>query len=287
MGALNGLAADLDTVEGTVSVWCGPPGGPPAFARHADAPHYAASTMKVAVLAAMYRLAEVGRLDLDAAVMVVNSFPSAAPGAPGFGCTERYDNDPEVWAALGGEVPLRWLADRMVTRSSNLATNLVLGLVGGAAVADAWHAAGARHSVVGRGIEDAAAADAGITNTVTAADLGALLGAIAIGASDGHPIASTASCQAMLATLEAQRDGSELAGGLPEGTRIAHKPGWVMGVRHGAGVVFPADAPPYVLVVCATTPLARNDPGDGACALLARVAAASWADRHDLAPAMG
>jgi beta-lactamase class A len=52
-----------------------------------------------------------------------------------------------------------------------------------------------------------------------------------------------------------------------------------------AGVVYPDDAPPYTLVVCATTPLARA-PGaavpDAACRLVARVAAASWADRRSL-----
>ncbi|WP_344084397.1 serine hydrolase [Luedemannella helvata] len=273
---------ELDAVEGTVSVWCARLDAPPAVARLADVEHYAASTMKVAVLAAAYRLVEAGRLDLDAAVPVVNEFASSAPGAPAFACTERYDNDPGVWAALGREVRLRWLADRMITRSSNLATNLVLDRVGRAAVAEAWRAVGARHSVVGRGIEDAAARDAGITNTVTAADLGALLSAVVT----GPPLVSTASSRAMLATLEAQRGVEDLAAGLPPGTRIAHKNGWVMGARHGAGVIFPADAPPYVLAVCATTPLARNDVADDACALLARIAAASWRDRHDLAPAM-
>jgi beta-lactamase class A len=285
--ALTELDATLDAVEGVVSVWCAPLGGPVAYARHADAPHYAASTMKVAVLAALYRAVEAGRLDLDADVPVTNSFASAAPDAPAYGCTERYDNDPAVWARLGETAPLRWLADRMITRSSNLATNLVLRIVGVPAVAEAWAAAGARHSVVNRGIEDAAAADAGITNEVTAADLGALLSAIALGASSGHAIASPDSCHAMLATLEAQQGVEDLAAGLPPGTRVAHKNGWIMGVRHGAGVVFPTDAPPYTLAVCTTTPLARNDPADEACALVARVAAASWCDRHDLASSCG
>ena len=55
---------------------------------------------------------------------------------------------------------------------------------------------------------------------------------------------------------------------------MAAKSGWVTGVRHGAAVVFPAGRPPYTLVVCTTTTL----PDAAARALLARVAAASWAD---------
>jgi beta-lactamase class A len=86
----------------------------------------------------------------------------------------------------------------------------------------------------------------------------------------------------MMDTLLAQECTEDLAAGLPPGTRIAHKNGWVEGVRHGAGVIFPPDAPPYVLAVCATTPLAVNDTDDEACRLLSRIAAASWADRHAL-----
>ncbi len=175
----------------------------------------------------------------------------------------------------------------MIVRSSNLATNLVLARVGLPAVADVWHEVGARHSVVGRGIEDAAAADAGITNLVTSADLAALLGAIAAGAENGGSepsgaLASRDSCRAMLDTLLAQECTEDLAAGLPPGTAIAHKNGWIPGVRHGAGVVFPADAAPYAIAVCTSTPLAANEQNDAACQLVARIATASWADRHTL-----
>jgi beta-lactamase class A len=86
----------------------------------------------------------------------------------------------------------------------------------------------------------------------------------------------------MLEVLFAQEHLEDLAAGLPPGTRIAHKNGWVEGVRHGAGVVFPEDAPPYAIVVATTTPLADAEDGDDACTLIARVAAASWEDRHQI-----
>jgi beta-lactamase class A len=72
----------------------------------------------------------------------------------------------------------------------------------------------------------------------------------------------------------------DLGAGLPPGTRIAHKNGWITGVRHGAGIVFPDDAPPYAIVVCTTTPFADTEAADDACTLIARLAAASWEDRH-------
>jgi beta-lactamase class A len=263
--------AALDQVPGTVSVWCGPVGGPPRVTRAADLPHVAASTMKVAVLAALYR----SGIDLDTEVPVVNEFDSAAPGAGRFGCDPAEDGDPEPWRRIGRTAPLRWLARRMIVRSSNLATNVVLAHVGLPAVDSIWRLVGAGHSVVGRGIEDRAAASAGIGNEVTASDLATLLGAIA----RGDP--ALVGAPEMLQTLLAQERRDDLAIGLPAGTPIAHKNGWIRGVRHSAGVVYPPDAPAYTVVVCATTPLAGAGPlPDPACRLLARLAAASWADRH-------
>lgn len=281
------LDAHLDKVPGTVSAYVGRLGAGPTWTRLPDATHYAASTMKVGVLVALHRAAEAGRLELDTPIPVRNAFDSALPGAPRFACAQHYDNDDAVWDRVGGSAPLRWLAERMIVRSSNLATNICIGQVGLPAVAEVWALAGARHSVTGRGIEDFAAREAGITNLVTAADLAALLGELALGAQRPGPLASPAACAAMLDVLFAQEHREDLAAGLPEGTRIAHKNGWVRGVRHGAGVVFPADAPPYAIVACTTTELADGGPSgedeDDACRLIADLSARVWAARHDLA----
>ncbi|WP_446215954.1 serine hydrolase [Micromonospora sp. IBHARD004] len=282
------LDAHLDKVPGTVSAYVGRLDARPTWTRLPDATHYAASTMKVAVLVALHRAAEAGTLDLDTPIPVRNEFDSALPGVPRFACAQHYDNDDAVWDRVGGTAPLRWLAERMIVRSSNLATNIVLSQVGLPAAARAWALAGARHSVTGRGIEDFAARDAGITNLVTAGDLAALLGGLAVGADRPGPLAAPASCAAMLDVLFAQEHREDLAAGLPEGTRIAHKNGWVRGVRHGAGVVFPADAPPYAIVVCTTTDLADGGPSgeeieDDACRLIATVSARVWDARHALA----
>ncbi|WDZ84242.1 serine hydrolase [Micromonospora cathayae] len=284
------LDARLAAVPGTVSAYVGRPGTAPTWVHAEHATHYAASTMKVAVLAALYRAADAGRLDLDTPVPVHNDFPSARPDAPRYQLTPHYDNDDAVWHRLDRTAPLRWLAERMIVRSSNLATNIVLGHVGVPAVAEVWAAVGARHSVTGRGIEDFAAREAGITNLVTAADLAALFGALALGAAHPGGPATPASCAAMIDVLCRQEFREDLPAGLPAGVRIAHKNGWVRGVRHGAGLVLPDDAPPYVIVVCATTDLADGGPSgddtdDDACRLLADVSAQVWAARHRLDPA--
>lgn len=270
---LAALEPELAAVPGTVSVWCGRLAAPAAYTRLADSTHYAASTMKVAVLAAAYRLGDAGTLDLDAGVPVHAEFASAAGDGSSFTMKHGYDNDDQVWDRLGGAAPLRWLLRRMVVRSSNLATNLVLERTGTGPVNDAWRAAGATRATTGRGIEDYAAGRAGRDNLVTAADLARLLTAIATGT-----LASSTACEQMLNVLLSQEFTEDLAAGLPPGTRIAHKNGWVDNIRHGVGVVYPADAPPYTIAVCTTTDL----PADDATRLVASISAAAWNDRDQL-----
>jgi beta-lactamase class A len=278
----NALDRELAAGPGTLSVSVGRLGARPTYTRQQAATHYAASMMKVGVLAALHRAGEAAMLDLDRPVPVRNEFESADPTAPRYRCDRASDSDEAVWQRLDGVAPLRWLARRMIVRSSNLATNVLLSHVGLAAVAGVWALVGARDSVTGRGIDDAAARDAGITNLVTAADLAALMGAIALGAERPGPLGTPAACQEMLDVLLAQERREDLPAGLPAGTRIAHKNGWVRGVRHAAGVVFPEDAPPYVLAVCTTADAGTGERAD-ASRLIAGISARAWEQRHGLA----
>ncbi|MDG4826952.1 class A beta-lactamase-related serine hydrolase [Asanoa sp. WMMD1127] len=261
----------LGAAPGTAAAWVGPVGGPPAYARQADATHYAASTMKVGVLVALHRAAAAGLLDLDAPVAVHNRHTSAASGF--FADDPAEDSDTATWALLGATSTLRDLARQMIVRSGNLATNLCLAAVGVPAAQEVWRLAGATHSVTARGIEDAPARLAGLDNLVTAGDLAALFGAVVTG-----DLLPSGAGREVLALLEANEHRDDLVAGLPAGTRVAHKNGWITGVRHGAGVVFPADAPPYTVVVCTSTSL----PDEAACALVAGVSRAAWSARHSL-----
>ncbi|GAA4896010.1 serine hydrolase [Stackebrandtia albiflava] len=266
----------LAALGGTVSVWCGRPGEAAAYTRSPDVTHYPASTMKVGVMAAAYRLADAGRLDLDTEIPVHEQFTSAVGGV--FGMSRSYDSDQQVWRLVGGTASLRWLIRRMIVRSSNLATNLVLEQVGYAAAQEAFRVAGATDSITRRGIEDMAARDAGVDNEITAADLAGQLSAIHLGR-----MADRASCDEMLAVLADQEFTDDLVAGLPPGTRTASKNGWIDGVRHGATLVYPDDAPPYVLVACATTPLATSEDGsDPVCRTFADLSAVVWRLRHRL-----
>lgn len=227
-------------------------------------------------MVAAYRLADAGRLNLDAEVEVHDDFESISGAGPFRNDRDR-DNDEQTWQRLGATVPLRWLIERMIVKSSNLATNLVLEQVWSRdpqAVTAVWRDVGARGSVTARGIEDYAAQRAGLTNLVTAADLAALLSAIR-----GNRLASPSSCAEMLAILLAQEVDDDIVEGLPAGVPVAHKNGWDEGIRHSAALIMPADAPEFVLVICVSAALSDAE----GRRLLARIAAAAWADRKTIA----
>lgn len=268
---LTSYVAELPDDE-QISVWAGNLAGTPVVTKAADSPHYAASMMKLPVVLAAYRLADKGVLDLDRQVPVHNDFASV-DGVSRFAMDRAEDSDPQTWDRLGTSVALRWLANRAIVVSGNLATNLLLDHVDLAAVDDALADAGTREMAVSRGIEDYPARDVGLHNLVTAADLALLLAGIA-----DHRLASPQSCDELLATLAAQQVNDSIPMGLPPGTKVAHKTGWVEGVAHDAGIIYPPDTAPYILSVCTTTTLSDQRARD----IIAQVAAASWADRGEL-----
>ncbi|MGH3505902.1 MAG: serine hydrolase [Nocardioidaceae bacterium] len=256
--------------EGLFSVWCGPCAGPAWLAHQADAQHYAASTMKVALVLAAYRRADAGELDLDRLVTVHDDFASATD-APRFTMDREDDSDPEPWRRIGQQVSLRWLGLRALVRSSNLATNLLLEVVGVEAVQAALVAVGCTGSAVERGIEDAAAREVGLQNLVTAADLARTLQALSAGST-----ASTASSAEILSMLGAQQLRDMIPAGLPPGTPVAHKSGWVDGISHDAGIIYPPDRDPFVFVMCTSSALSEQEGRE----LIAAGAAAAWDEVH-------
>jgi beta-lactamase class A len=208
-----------------------------------DTSFHAASTMKVAVMIQLFRDVDAGRLRLDQAISVTNQFTSIADGST-FAADMKDDSDSSLYARIGTAVPVRELLDLMIQRSSNLATNTLIARLDARRVDATAHALGATNMHVLRGVEDGAAFARGLNNTVTARDLATLMQAIAT-----DRAASRRSCRAMREVLLAQEFNTEIPAGLPPGTKVAHKTGWITGVQHDAAIVYPAKGGPYVLVV--------------------------------------
>ena len=210
---------------------------------NADDSFHAASTMKVPVMIELFRRIDAGGLALDQGVLLVNQFGSIVDHSP-YALDPGDDSDSAAYTLAGTRVPVRELIDHMITRSSNLATNALIELVGADRANATAHALGARDIRVLRGVEDIKAFDAGLNNTTTARDLQVLLEAIETGRA-----ASRASCDAMRDILLRQEFNEEIPAGLPPGTRVAHKTGFITGVLHDAAIVYPNGRKPYVLIV--------------------------------------
>jgi Beta-lactamase class A len=99
------------------------------FSLRGDRWFHAASTIKVAVLLAVFRAADQGRLRLDDSLHVRNRFFSAADGSV-FRVSQDRDATPELYAAIGRTAKISALAHAMICGSSNLAANLLLDFVG-------------------------------------------------------------------------------------------------------------------------------------------------------------
>jgi len=233
-----------------------------------DASFHAASTMKVPVMIELFRQAERGWLPLDQPILLVNQFGSIVDGSP-FSVDAGDDSDSLMYTKVGQRVPVRELLEHMIVRSSNLTTNALIALVGPQRANATAHELGANNIKVLRGVEDQKAFDAGLSNSTTSRDLATLMWSIEAGRA-----ASRASCDSMRAILLRQEFNDEIPAGVPPGTPVAHKTGWITGVLHDAAIVYPKGRAPYVLVV-----LTKNIPDEKvARALIADISRLVYAE---------
>lgn len=209
----------------------------------ADSTFHAASTMKVPVMIEVFRRVDAGALSLDQPILLVNSFGSIVDGSE-YALDPGADSDSALYAKVGERVTVRELMERMIVRSSNLATNALIAVVGARNANATARALGASRMHVRRGVEDGKAYERGLNNTTSAGDLDALMVAIERGTA-----ASPASCVAMREILLRQEFSDEIPAGLPAGTPVAHKTGSITATLHDAAIVYPPARPPYVLVV--------------------------------------
>jgi beta-lactamase class A len=221
---------------------------------------HGASMIKLAILVEVYRQADDGQLSLDEPVSVHNQFPSAATTDP---FAVETDTDAELHDAVGQEVTVADLAQRMITVSSNLAANLLLEKVGRESVQGTIVRLGAGGMTIRRFVEDLEAYDAGVVNTTTAGAVAALLQRLA----EGRAVNPAVDRQ-MVELLRGQTFTDGLPARLPETATVAHKTGWTSTVQHDAGIVETAGRAPYVLSICTK----GFDEGEEAKSVIAQLA---------------
>jgi beta-lactamase class A len=212
------------------------------FSLRGDRWFHAASTIKVAVLLAVFRAADEGRLRLDDSLHVRNRFFSAADGSL-FHVSSDRDATPELYQAVGRTAKISALAHAMISGSSNLATNLLLDFVGVEYARKILRDAQVGGVELRRGVEDHAAHEKGINNEATANGLLKLLSAIR------GDFLSNESKQEVIRILLAQRFDSMIPAGLPAHATVAHKTGEISTACHDMGIVYLPEREPYIAVI--------------------------------------
>src|SRR2546427_9405772 len=114
---------------------------------------HAASTMKLPVMIQIFRDADAGLLGLDDSLPVHATFASLADGSP-FDVDKADDSDSTLYRRAGKLASVRELLELMITRSGNLATNILIGRVGAARAQASARTLGAWSIQVLRGVED-------------------------------------------------------------------------------------------------------------------------------------
>ena len=209
----------------------------------ADRWFHGASTIKIAILLAVYGEIDRGRLAPQSRLHVRNRFLSAYDGSP-FRILADRDADSDVHASIGKTMRVSELALHMIAMSSNLATNLLLDLIGLETVQRTIERFGLTGLDIRRGVEDEKAFEHDIVNRVTASGLVGLLRLIA-----EERAYSPELSREMLDILHQQEFKKGIPARLPRDVRVAHKTGDISSVAHDAGVVYAPGRKPYVVAI--------------------------------------
>lgn len=240
----NTLQAQLDSIQGDVAVAFYNLSDPQdSLFINAEEEFHAASTMKVPVMIELFKQQREGKIDLEDSILLKNEFKSIVDSSL-YSMDIGVDSDDVIYKKIGTTIALKDLMYPMITVSSNLATNVLIELVGAKNVTATMRGLGADNIEVLRGVEDQKAYDLGLSNSTTAKDLMMIMGAIA-----ENTAGTKADCEKMIDILKRQEFNDIIPLYLPKDVIVAHKTGSITGVHHDAGIVYLPDGRSYVLVL--------------------------------------
>lgn len=214
-----------------------------SFSINGNEEFHAASTMKLPVMIELFRQSEANEININDSVLVKNEFISIADGSI-FSLSEKDDSDDEIYSFIDKNVSLMELCKRMITKSSNLATNILVELVGTNKIMTTLQNAGIQNIVVLRGVEDIQAFRQGLNNVVTANDLASLLDLIL-----KNKFTNSENTERILDIMLMQEFNDIIPELLPSSIKVAHKTGRITGIIHDAAIIFLPDGRKYILVL--------------------------------------
>lgn len=204
---------------------------------------HAASTMKTPVMIEFFKKINEGKISSDDSLLINNEFSSIVDGSK-FELSSFDDSDEDIYKNLGKYISTDKLVYDMITRSSNFGTNLLIDYLNAEDVNNTMKNIGAKNMKVLRGVGDLKAFDLGLSNTTTAADLLIIYEKLAMG-----EIVNNESSNKMITILKDQIYNDIIPKYLPEKVEVAHKTGWISGVRHDSGIVYVGNNKKYILVL--------------------------------------
>lgn len=247
---------------------------------------HAASTMKLAVLLELLRRADAGELRLEEELEVTNRFVSIQDGS-NFEVELDPSQEEGMLPLLGKRATLAALAREMVSRSSNLATNLLIVRLGADAISRMCELAGAGEMKVRRCVEDLPAYRAGLHNTTTAQALAQLL-TLCLPEPEGADSRtgwrlSESSLQFARSCLLDQKFRERIPAGLhpQSGALVGNKTGLTSTVEHDAAWVQLPHGARYVLVIL-TWDLTSDALHERSKELTRRISRLAW--EHAISP---
>lgn len=213
------------------------------FLINAHESFHAASTMKTALLIETFKQAAEHKFSLSDSILIHNDFKSIVDGSS-FSMDSANDGEKDLYQRIGTKLPIENVLYRMITKSSNFSTNLIVELIGAQNANNTMHALGAKDIRVLRGVEDGKAFEHGMNNTVTAYDLMVMFDHIAEGT-----VVNKKACDEMIRILMDQYYRDIIPAKLPPGVKTATKSGSIDKVCHDSGIVFLPDGRKYVIVL--------------------------------------
>lgn len=204
---------------------------------------HAASTMKTPLMIEIYRQAGEGKFSLSDSLVIRNEFRSIVDSSA-YILDPNDDSELDLYKHQGEKISISGLIYLMITKSSNLATNLLIGLVGADEVTHTMASYGAGELKILRGVEDDKAYRKGMNNMVTAYGLVTIYEKMA-----KDLLVNDSSSEAMIRILKDQQFNEIIPAELPPTVKVAHKTGWFKSVNHDSGIIFLPDGRKYVLVL--------------------------------------
>ncbi len=204
---------------------------------------HAASTMKTPVMFELFKMRDAGIIDLNREIPVKNQFTSILDGTL-FSLPIESEKDEILYPYLNQNLSFYELMEKMITHSSNLATNILMEYTGADSIGATMREIGADGVLVIRGVEDLKAYKMGLNNMTSAYGMMKVMEAVY-----NSELVADSSRQEMQEILKRQQYNTMIPAGLPEGVVVAHKTGSITRIAHDAALVFPPDTPPFVLVI--------------------------------------